>query len=118
MKAEFFLTWPDKRLSPNWRGHWAPKAAATKRAKRDAYFAALEAGVRKTEAEKVSVKLVFYPPDNRPRDADNIMAAHKAAIDGIRDAIGIDDSKFEITFSKAGAIQRNGMVKVTLEWEA
>lgn len=46
------------------------------------------------------------------------MAAHKAAIDGIRDAIGVDDSKFDISFSKAGAIQRNGMVKVTLEWEA
>lgn len=118
MKAEVFLPWPDSKLSPNARHHWATKARAVKRARKEAYYEALSAGLSKIEAEALSVRYVFYPPDNRSRDIDNLAASTKAYSDGIRDAIGIDDSKWTISFSKAGAIERRGMVKVELEWTA
>lgn len=116
MMAEFFLPWPDKRLSPNARGHWASLARAKKAAKRTAYYTVLEAGIGKIEADSLSVKYSFFPPDRRARDDDNILASLKAAADGIAMAIGIDDSKWAISIAPRGPIERAGMVKVQLEW--
>lgn len=113
---KFFLPWPNKTLSPNSRVHWSALAKAKKKAKSDAYYLALEAGLGKIEADTVSVKLTFYPPSKRRYDSDNLLAQHKGAIDGISQAIGIDDSKFQITFGMAGVIEKNGMVKVELSW--
>lgn len=113
---KFFLPWPDKTLSPNSRPHWAKLSKAKKKAKHDAYYLALEAGLGRIEADTVAVNLTFYPPDRRPRDGDNLLASHKAALDGISQALGVDDSKFRVSFGMAGAIEKNGMVKVELDW--
>lgn len=115
--AEIFLPWPDKRLSPNARYHWAQVARAKKAAKRTAHHLVLEAGIGKINATAVNVKLSFYPPSKRHYDADNLIASHKAALDGISDAIGIDDSKFIISATPHGPVEKNGMVKVELAWE-
>ena len=40
--------------------------------------------------------LEFYPPDNRRRDDDNMVAAFKNGRDGIAEALGIDDVRFQI----------------------
>lgn len=116
MTAKFFLSWPDKRLSPNSRVHWSTLSKAKKKAKHDAYYLALEAGLGKINADRLSVKMTFYPPSRRRYDLDNLIASHKAALDGISRAVGIDDSKFDLVFSMAGAIEKNGMVKVELMW--
>lgn len=116
MKADIFLPWPDKRLSPNARVHWSSLARAKKAAKRTAYYTTLEAGIGKIDADSLSVKYSFFPPDRRARDADNILSSCKAYQDGIAQAIGIDDSKFEITIAPRGPVERAGMVKVELEW--
>ncbi len=116
MMAELFLPWPDKRLSPNARVHWSSLARAKKAAKRTAYYTTLEAGIGKIEADTLSVKYSFFPPDHRRRDADNMLAACKAYADGIAQAIGIDDSKWNIAIAARGAVERAGMVKVELEW--
>lgn len=115
--AEFFLPWPDKRLSPNSRHHWAQVARAKKAAKRTAHYTVLEAGIGKIDATAVNVKLSFYPPSKRHYDADNLIASHKAALDGIAEAIGVDDSKFIISATPHGPVEKNGMVKVLLSWE-
>lgn len=115
--AEIFLPWPDKRLSPNARYHWAQVARAKKAAKRTAHYLVLEAGIGKINATAINVKLSFYPPSKRHYDADNLIAAHKAALDGISDAIGIDDRKFIISATPHGPVEKNGMVKVSLSWE-
>lgn len=115
-EASFFLPWPDKRLSPNARGHWATLARAKKVAKQAAYYAALEAGIGMIDAEAISVRYVFYPPDNRARDTDNMVASVKAYGDGIALAIGIDDSKWELSIAPRGPVQKHGMVKVELVW--
>lgn len=116
MNATIFLPWPDKRLSPNGRYHWSKIARAKKAAKRTAHYLVLEAGIRKINATSVNVKLSFYPPSKRHYDADNLIASHKAALDGISDAIGVDDSKFIISATPHGPVEKNGMVKVELEW--
>lgn len=115
--AEIFLPWPDKRLSPNSRHHWAQVARAKKAAKRTAHYTVLEAGIGKIETTAVNVKLSFYPPSKRHYDADNLIASHKAALDGIAEAIGVDDSKFIISATPHGPVEQNGMVKVSLSWE-
>jgi crossover junction endodeoxyribonuclease RusA len=116
--AEFFLPWPDRRLSPNAREHWACVARAKKRAKLCAYYSAKEAGLGKIEADSLSVRYAIYPPDRRARDQDNIIASLKAYADGIAEAIGIDDSKWNISIAPRGPIEKGGMIKVELDWSA
>jgi crossover junction endodeoxyribonuclease RusA len=116
--AELFLPWPDRKMSPNARIHWGKLARARKKAKRDAYYAAKEAGLGKISADTLSVRYVVYPPDRRARDQDNIIASLKAYADGIAEAIGIDDSKWNISISPRGPIEKGGMIKVELDWSA
>ncbi len=40
--------------------------------------------------------LEFFPPDNRRRDDDNMIASFKAGRDGIAEALEIDDVKFQL----------------------
>jgi crossover junction endodeoxyribonuclease RusA len=117
MSAQIFLPWPDKRLSPNAREHWSSIARAKKSAKNTAHNTVLEAGIGKVKAESINVTLAFYPPSKRSYDADNLLAAHKAALDGIALAIGVNDKIFNVSGACHGPIQKNGMVKVSLEWE-
>lgn len=117
MKASIFLPWPDKRLSPNARQHWAALAKVKKKAKTDAYYLALEAGVGKIDAGSILVRYSFFPPSRRAYDLDNLVASMKAAADGIAMAIEVDDSKWNIAVSPHGPVEKNGMVKVDIEWE-
>ena len=58
------------------------------------------------------VCIEFYPPDKRKRDIDNMLASSKAGIDGIAQAIGIDDS----IFNRCILVKHDhvgGMVKVS-----
>lgn len=116
MKTTVFLPWPDKRLSPNARQHWAALAKAKRTAKLYTYHLALEAGVTKIDADKVLVRYSFFPPSRRAYDLDNLVASMKAAADGLALAIGVDDSKWEIAISPRGPVEKNGMVKVDIEW--
>lgn len=116
--ATVYLPWPDRRLSPNARVHWSHLSRAKKAAKRTAYYTALEAGLSKIDTDTISVKVSFFPPDRRPRDTDNMLASCKAALDGISQAIGIDDSKWNLSIAPRGPVEKEGMVKVELEWTA
>ena len=113
------LPYPDRILSPNGRGHWATVARAKKKAREGASWATIsEAGSKAKLApyaaqERVDVALWFYPPDNRRRDADNALASMKAALDGIADALGIDDSRFVIV-PRMMASDGNARVEVVL----
>ena len=115
-RAEIFLPWPDKRLSPNARVHWASLASAKKKAKEVAYYTTLGSGVSKVNADAVSVRYSFFPPSRRAYDLDNLVASMKAAADGIALAIGVDDSKWDLAISPRGPVEKNGMVKVEIEW--
>jgi crossover junction endodeoxyribonuclease RusA len=70
-------------------------------------------GAIKLPDAPINVTLTFYPPDRRHRDMDNMLASCKAGLDGLSDAIGVDDSKWTLTIKKADEI--GGMVKVSIE---
>lgn len=95
------LPWPDKRLSPNARQHWAVLAKVKKQARADAHILATVAiplAVKRAIAAgdgKIPIEVRFYPPDKRHRDDDNAIASFKAARDGIADSIGVDDRRFQ-----------------------
>ena len=68
-------------------------------------------GVFDKDAE-LTIELAFYPPDRRRRDKDNLVACMKAAIDGLADALGVDDSRFTYVYAYPEEI--GGRVVVTV----
>lgn len=106
------LPWPSKLLSPNARPHWAAKARAAKKARQEASL--LAGSIGRLTAKRLKVVMVFSPPDRRRRDADNLIGSTKAARDGIADAIGVDDSHWDISIRRTDPV-RGGNVRVEIE---
>jgi crossover junction endodeoxyribonuclease RusA len=102
MTLRIEIPWPDKRLSPNARLHWRPKAAITAKARADAHFLALEAAgyslgtilADLAGEDRIPLTVTFYPPDRRHRDDDGMVSMFKAARDGIADALHVNDRRF------------------------
>ena len=90
------LPFPPKELSPNAR-HDRRAIAGTRRAYRDQCFWLTKQACKAWEPLFVDVELsvTFIQPDNRHRDADNILTASKAAIDGFAEALGMNDRQFK-----------------------
>lgn len=111
--TEVVFPWPPKELSPNARLHFMKVARVKKQYRAACRVLALAAGVNAMAGtDRLHVELTFYPPDRRPRDQDNMLAAMKSGLDGLADAIGLDDRKFKTTFQVADQI--GGMVKVQI----
>lgn len=70
-----------KLLSLNGREHWSARNRRSQALKKAAWAMALQGKV--PPLGRVIVIAEYRPPDRRRRDADNIMASVKAAIDGI-----------------------------------
>src|SRR5688500_13394048 len=83
------LPLPERDLSPNSRCHWARKARATKASRALAYavaFVAMDrARLGRPRWERAEAQAVFFRPDRRRVDADNLAASCKAYFDGIAD---------------------------------
>lgn len=107
------LPWPDRRLSPNARTHWALKARLTKEARIAAGWAARACGIRVDGGGRVELHILFCPPSRRRYDLDNCLASNKAALDGIAEALGADDSRFHLHL-QMGAPVKGGAVKVVV----
>lgn len=106
------MPWPPSGLSPNARLHWAQKSALTKAYRRACWAAALQAGIKTDWDGPIHVWLDYYPPDRRHRDMDNVLAASKAALDGLADALGINDRRFRLHPNILDDIR--GFVKISL----
>jgi hypothetical protein len=111
MMSSVTLPWPARRLSPNARGHWGGLAKARAKARRDAYFACVAAGLRNMGGATATVLITFHPPSHRRFDADNAIAQFKAGADGVADAIGVDDARWRVTYAM-GAVVKGGAVVV------
>ena len=111
------LPWPAAPLWPNWRSrHWAPKATAVKRAREMAFLAAVAARAADHRGRGVYHIRVTFTPPRRPgkaADQDNRMAACKAYLDGIADALRCDDSIFR--HRAADHLDREGDGSVVVE---
>lgn len=93
------LPWPRKELWQNRRPHWHAAREAARKARKDAYNAFFEAGGRNLlhiEGGTYALHFSFYQPNLTKRDLQNMPATQKSAIDGIADALGVDDSTFQV----------------------
>lgn len=98
MMLRIRLPFPDRRLNPNVRLHWAQVSSARREARDEGFYAANQAHGRQnifSEAKPLSLRIAIYPPDNRRRDVDNIITALKSYQDGIFSYIGLDDSQIK-----------------------
>ena len=72
----------------------------------------LEAKLKVVGSGKIPIEVTFYPPDKRHRDADNMVASIKAGLDGLADALKVNDKNFLPTFVFKEEVK--GMVIVRL----
>jgi Holliday junction resolvase RusA-like endonuclease len=92
------LPYPDKVLSPNSRCHWSTKAKAAKKARRNGALAAFVAGFNALTFANYEHRLHFwidiYAKTKNYPDADNMLSSLKSALDGIADALELNDRRF------------------------
>lgn len=94
------LPFPDASLFPNRKNgkHWTVTSAAKDAQKHDAYLLtklAMKAQASNFGEANIPLSLVYLTPDKRKRDLDNMLAASKALIDGMAQALGVDDARFK-----------------------
>ena len=111
------LPWPHKGLSPNARKHWRAKASLVKEARLEGALIvknkSLSAGA--DYQGKLQATLLFSPPDNAYRDLDNMVASMKAYIDGVCDALAINDRQITKQVAEKSKKCAGGKVVLTLE---
>jgi crossover junction endodeoxyribonuclease RusA len=110
--------WPDKDLSPNARKDYRQKAKLVSIARQLACV--LTIGEREWWHAHVSpdspleTRLIFYPPDKRKRDIDNLLASMKSSLDGIFDALETNDNRVRRTVLEWGDAAQPGRVEIEI----
>lgn len=117
MKTVLVLPFPDPVLMPNKSlgKHWTVTRAARDKAKSDAFYLTKQAGWQGRDVSGC-LKITFYCPDRRKRDLDNLVHAMKPALDGVAQAIGIDDSNFKPQLSDCRVADSKAEARVELEF--
>lgn len=104
------LPWPPRELSPNARIHHMAKAKAAKAYREQAYWLTKAAGLVIPAEGGISLRFDFHPPDGRRRDLDNMLSSAKAAIDGIADALEVNDQRFGYSLSREAPVKGGRIV--------
>lgn len=106
---EISLPWPNKGLSPNARLHHM--ALAKLKAAYRKQCGLLASQHKQTIPGRPALVLEFSPPDRRKRDRDNLLASMKSGIDGVCDALGVDDSLFDpLVVSMKGPVKGGAVI--------
>jgi len=101
------LPWPPPQLSPNKRMHWA--ALAKYKAKyREECCLAMMSRIITLPAGPLAMRLTFFRPDRRNYDRDNLLARMKSGLDGMCDALGINDNRFTVITLRVSDIVVDG----------
>ena len=109
------LPWPAPELSPNARNHWATTAKGRKAYRRACWLAALERGGRPAGNAPWEVEYQFQPPPRARRsDEDNLVARMKSGLDGVCDALEINDQDLRIAGVSYGAPDPFGCVWIRI----
>ena len=116
---EIVLGWPPSDLSPNARLHWARLAKAKKEYRAICNSISKEQLKKyKKETENIPERLVlemtFIPPDRRNYDRDNLVARMKSGIDGLADALKINDKRFNTVISTMDQDYLGGFVRIRI----
>lgn len=115
--VKVFLPWMDKDLFRNRERtqHWGVRQKASKAAREQGYLITLAAmqDHKPFKPEKeIPVVIFFYPPDRRRRDLDGMLSALKPNLDGVSDALKIDDQYFNPVTIRRGKVRKDGEVEV------
>lgn len=88
--------WFLKELKPNWSGHYMQKAKAKSIYRSECERITLkELEHQDVDKECKEIHFTFYKPNKRHMDADNMLASMKSGIDGMCDALKINDKQFK-----------------------
>ena len=111
------LPWPSPKLHPNARVHWAVKSKEAKKARKTAWYLTRQCEGRNLRifdgTRRVPVALIFHPPDRRKRDLDGMLSASKSSLDGLADALMVNDNLFDLRLSVSEPV-KGGKVVVTV----
>lgn len=106
--------WPSSDLSPNARIHYHAKAKQIKLARESAYYTARNASIAPMQHDgEIMVHITFNPPTRRRFDLDGLLSRCKAMLDGLADALEIDDYRFALTLRR-GEVVKGGQVVIEI----
>jgi crossover junction endodeoxyribonuclease RusA len=119
---QFTLGWPPKELSPNARLHWGKVSRAKKIYRKACWVICLEQIQDQVipspgEGSNLILELEFVAPDRRSYDRDNLGARMKSGIDGMCDALKIDDKVFGTVVCTLATERIGGFVNVRIKGE-
>lgn len=102
------LAWPHASLWPNSRTDRRGATSHRKAARTEGWAEAQS--VKTLVLAEAHIIATFYPPDNRRRDCDNLLAAIKPHLDGIAAAAGVDDAGWMFTVMKGEPVKNGAVV--------
>lgn len=114
----FTLPWPNAKLNPNRsKGvHWAATSKLRKDAREFARLQARHVASQHTIDLTAAIPLTvtFIQPDRRARDRDNLLAALKPSLDGVADALGVNDAQFDPVTIRREYGEKPGLVRIEI----
>lgn len=105
------LPWPPSSLSGHAGGHWTAKSKPTAKHRAWAFAATKAARLTVPADGDIRLHIRFVPPDRRG-DRTNFANRCKPLIDGIADALGVNDARFLPSYEFAEP-KAPGCVEVT-----
>lgn len=112
--TDIVLPWPPRELHPNARPHHMARARAAKAYRERAYWIAKAGDIAPPADGEIMLDVRFFPPDRRRRDVDGMLSNIKSGIDGIADALEVNDQRFAFTIRRCEP-SKNGAVFVTVQ---
>lgn len=108
------LTWPTAGLFPNKKSHWAKKADEVLKYRSDCYYLTKhQIKAFKWHGGFIPLNIVFHAPNNR-HDLDGCLSALKAGLDGVAEALKVNDKFFRGIAIDFGEVKKGGEVIVQL----
>lgn len=112
------LPFPARVLFPNARPNWHVKAREVKLHRYWSYVATRAANVGEVAPKDViEYRITYTPKTNRRRDEDGIISSCKSYLDGVAQALGIDDHIFRHRGTEALPAKAPGSLVLTFRWE-
>jgi len=92
-EIKYTLPLPPMILGPNRREHWAKKAKYKAALRSECYDIVKNDYKAIDDSRSIPITVIFFTGNNRA-DLDNLLASAKSALDGMAEALGVNDKKF------------------------
>ena len=112
------LPFPARVLFPTARPNRVQKAREVKLQRYWAYVSTLSACVGECKPKGIiEYRIVYTPKTNRRRDEDGVISSCKSYLDGVAQALGIDDHIFRHRGTEAMPAKAPGSLVLSFSWE-